>query len=217
LNSDTLRSICLKILKKNNKKSLDHKILEGIDNIYYISRPKKNTKKNGYIANDRSWYFFPWNKDKTKLSKLVQPIFNTITKINKYDPNEIIKFTPKNGLVQRFHLIFYPKNSGEISPHVDPCNIVQVQSGIYITSFGKDYSSGGFYVLNKKKEKVFIDHYMNSGDLILFSPKVIHGVTPVKCSNITKGIFDGRFFLNMNIVESHHVKNRHKAIGKDNQ
>ena len=58
---------------------------------------------------------------------------------------------------------------------------------------------------------------MNSGDLILFSPKVIHGVTPVKCSNITKGIFDGRFFLNMNIVESHHVKNRHKAIGKDNQ
>ena len=115
LSSNRLRNICLKILKTNKIKTLDHKILEGIENIFYISRPKKITKKNEYIANDRSWYFFPWNEDKTKLSKLVQPIFNTITKINKYDPNKIVKFTPKNGLVQRFHLIFYPKNSGEIS------------------------------------------------------------------------------------------------------
>jgi len=211
LNQKTLRNKCKKILDKKRKVS-NVKILEGVENIFYESKNKnKKIFKNRYVAKDKSWYFFPWNEDKSQISKLVQPTFNNIMKINGYDPKKIIKLTPKNGIVQRFHLIFYPNNSGKITTHYDPSNIVDVQSGIYVTSYEKDYSSGGFYILKNKKKKFYIDHYLKSGDLILFSPKLFHGVTPVKCRNLKNSFFKGRLFLNMNLVESHHVKNRHTA------
>jgi hypothetical protein len=213
VNSKIIRKICIKIISKKMKSS-DPRVLQNIKNIFYVSKPKKKSnKKKIYKAEDKSWYFFPWNKDNSKLTKLVQPVFNNVIKINGYDPKKILKKKPLDIIVQRFHLIFYPYNNGKISIHRDPSNVVDVQCGIYVTSYNLDYDSGGFYVLDKYRKKFFLDKKIMSGDLVLFSPKMAHGVDSVKAKKIKKTAFSGRVFLNMNLIESHHKEDRQTAIG----
>ena len=76
--------ICKKIDHSKLKKSRTTKMHQGVKNIYYEAEAPSNIKKNDkrYIVSNRSWYFFPWNKDKFNLVKLVQPIFNKVININ---------------------------------------------------------------------------------------------------------------------------------------
>ena len=53
-----------------------------------------------------------------------------------------------------------------------------MNAGIYVTEYNTDYNSGGFYI-SKNKKKYFLDHFVSSGDLVLFPPNIIHGVDPV--------------------------------------
>lgn len=189
------------------------KIVESVKNFYYESNYVK--KKSGeYSAIDRSWYFFPWNKDQFGLNELVQPIFNSVILLNKKEPEVVIKNTPKDKFVQRYHLINYPLGSGKISLHTDPVNVVQISGGIYFTEYGIDYDAGGFYVLNQNDEVVMLDKVVGIGDLVLFYPGLPHGVSPVTNSN-TNAISSGRYFLSMTIVESHEKLDRITSVGLD--
>tara|TARA_B100000795_G_scaffold268403_1_gene255283 strand:- start:151 stop:927 length:777 start_codon:yes stop_codon:yes gene_type:complete len=217
VNQKKLLQICGHINNKKLKISISAKMYEGIKNIFYeasakIDKVKVNKK---YLVSNRSWYFFPWNKDRTNLVKLIQPIFNHVINLNGYDPKLILKNTPKDGIIQRFHLINYPYGSGFISRHVDPTKIVKVTAGIYITEYGKDYNSGGFYVLDKKKKKKNIDKYIKSSDMVLFYASMPHGVDSItadKKQEKNKSIV-GRWFLNLTLVASHHVKKRIVSVG----
>ena len=202
INKKTIRSIVLNIINMDEKINSSPKILEGIKNIYHSAKPKGGT----YEAIDQSWYFFPWNEDQTKLSQCLQPFFNQIILLNDYQPDIILKNTPKNEVVQRFHLIYYPEGNGKITKHVDPTYISNVNAGVYVTEFDTDYISGGFYALDKKQNKIFLDHKINSGDLVLFYPNMVHGVDPVICKKNSDN-FAGRCFINMQLVQSHEKKN----------
>ena len=204
-----------KIKKSSKKISRKTKMVEGVKNIYYKSKPYGVGR---YTTHDHSWYFFPWNKDQFGTLKLFQKYFNQVILINKYEIDTIINNTPKDILIQRFHMMYYPFHVGHISPHKDPTNITKVTCGIYITSFRNDYDTGGFFVFNKKREKIFIDHQINSGDLILFYNGLIHGVEPTSVfrgSKKNKAGINGRVFLNLSILESHHNKSRQTTIGHD--
>jgi hypothetical protein len=217
VNRNKLLQICEHINNKELKISISAKMYEGIKNIFYEARAKKNKVKvnKKYLVTNRSWYFFPWNKDRTNLVKLIQPIFNHVINLNGYDPKIILKNTPKDGVIQRFHLMNYPHGEGFISTHVDPTTIVKCTAGIYISEFGKDYSAGGFYVIDKHKRKINIDKYIKSSDMVLFYPTMPHGVDkikkPTKESNNNQ--LNGRWFLNLTLVASHHVKNRVTSKG----
>ena len=55
-------------------------------------------------------------------------------------------------------------------------------------------------ILNLKKKKLFLDNYMDAGDLLLFNPKVAHGINSVdtyKKLNLNK--LDGRLTLAFSI------------------
>ena len=217
VNKKKILSICEKINKKKMISSKSTKMHQGIKNIYYTAKPpKKNFKfSKRYIVSNRSWYFFPWNKDESGLVKLVQPIFNYVISLNGYNPKLILKNSPKDGIIQRFHLMNYQIGSGFISRHVDPTKIVKVTAGIYITEFGKNYDSGGFYVLDRKKRKKNVDKYIKSSDMVLFYSSMPHGVDSIsKTKKSKKNEFkDGRWFLNLTLVSSHHVKNRITSVG----
>ena len=187
------------------------KILEGIENIYYTSSCVK-TKVGEYTAIDRSWYFFPWNADQHEIFKEIQPIFDNVILLNNMDPEIVVKNTPKDGVVQRFHMINYSLKSGEISLHIDPIGTSQVNSGIYLTEFGIDYTQGGFYVLNSDEDKVNLDTEVGLGDLILFYPGLPHGVLPVQ-SISDQLLSKGRFFFNMNLIQSHEMPDRVTSRG----
>ena len=182
-------------------------ILEGVKNICWTSNFKK-IKKEQYSTKDKTWYFFPWNRDYTGIVKETKLLFKRIVEINGYDYNVIEKNTPKDKIIKRIQLIFYPYGTGLISTHRDPINVLKINSGIYVTEYKTDYNDGGFY-LYKNKKKYFLDHHVKSGDLVLFHPNITHGVDPVsKLTLNSRNIFKGRCFLNMAIVQSHEVKNR---------
>ena len=217
VNKNSLLSVVKKINKKKMKLSKSVKMHEGVKNIYYESKPpKKNSKKSKrYIVSNRSWYFFPWNKDKTGLVKLVQPVYNKVIGVNGYDPKLILSNSPKDGMIQRFHLMNYPIGNGFISRHVDSSEIVKVTACIYITKYRKNYDAGGFYVFDKKRNKKNIDQFIKSSDMVLFYPSMPHGVDSISRKKKQKNYYfeDGRWFLNLTLVFSHHVKNREVSVG----
>ncbi len=212
-NSSELKNIFRKIYNDKKEPTDNTKMVEGVGNIFYKSN---FSGKGDYTTNDFSWYFFPWNSDQSGLSSLMQPYFNQVILMNEYDPQIIIKNTPKDKIIQRMQLIYYPLGRGHISLHKDPINITKVTCGVYITEFGSDYDEGGFYVFNNKKEKIYIDHKINSGDLILFYNGLFHGVDTVlknNKSNNQVGDLLGRSFLNLSLIESHEVQNRQTTVG----
>lgn len=212
-----LLQICKQINNKKVRSSNSAKMFDGIKNIFYKAKAKKEKKDSSkrYLVSNRSWYFFPWNKDKTNLVKLIQPIFNYVIGLNGHDASQIVKNTPKDGIIQRFHLMNYPYGSGFISRHVDPTTIVNVTAGIYITEYGKDYNTGGFYVLDKKKNKKNIDQFIKSSDMVLFYASMPHGVDSISPNKKQKRdkFINGRWFLNLTLVASHHVKKRVVSVG----
>jgi len=205
--------IISRILRYDFEISENPKIVEGIKNIKYYSLNNSVIKNEeiGYNAIDISYYFFPWNNDDLGILKKFQILFDIVIKINGYNPDIIKKNTPIDGVVQRFHLIHYPLNSGEISLHIDPTNIVKVNSGIYFSEYGVDYKDGGFYVADAKKGMINLDEIVEKGDLILFSPNLAHGVK--KVSKVNEKLNSGRYFFNMSLIESHEVSDRQNSVG----
>ena len=187
----------------NKEKPINPKIVTGIKNGFYISN---NLTSKGYKAVDKSFYFFSWNKDKTKIYKKIINIYKPLKILNGLDQNELTKNKPKNGVVERLHIINYPPNSGHISTHYDPINVSIFNFGLYATEYGIDYDKGGFFVLNKNKKKICIDKKIKKTDIVLFFPSLIHGVD--KISSKKSNNSDGRWFINVNHTQSHEVKNR---------
>lgn len=190
-----------KILKKRHP--IKPKIITGIKNGYYISN---NMSSKGYKTYDTSFYFFSWNKDKTGIYKKIIEIYKPLKILNGLNKQEITNNKPIDGIVERVHVINYPTNSGQISRHYDPINVSIFNFGIYATQYGEDYSSGGFFVLDKDKLKKNIDKKINKTDIVLFFPSLIHGVDIVKSKNPEST--DGRWFINVNHTQSHEVFNR---------
>lgn len=212
-NTHDLKKIFYEKINIKVKPSTSVKMIEGVEDIFYKS---DSSGTGAYTTNDYSWYFFPWNEDKSGLTKLMQPFFDQVILLNNYDPKKIIKNTPKDEIIQRMQLIYYPLGSGHISLHRDPVNITEITCGVYITSFGEDYDEGGFYVYNQHKEKIYIDHKIKSGDLILFYNGLFHGVDRVLKKNSKENSsskYDGRCFLNLSLLQSHEVNNRQTTVG----
>lgn len=206
------KSIDIKFLEKAkiklNKfalknKPINPKIKSGIKNGFYIS---KNLNSKGYKTVDKSFYFFSWNKDKLGVYKKILNIYKPLKILNGLKNNDKTKNTPKDGIVERLHVINYPIHSGQISRHYDPVNVSIFNFGLYATEYGKDYTDGGFFVLKKNNKKILLDSKIKKADVVLFFPSLIHGVDKVK--NIKSKNSDGRWFININHIQSHEVKNR---------
>ena len=196
-----------------NNSPISPKILEGSKNGYYIS----NNTNTGYRTIDRSFYFFSWNEDNLKIYNDIHNIYKKLKILNGLYENEITKNTPKDGVVERLHVINYPLGGGEISKHTDPVNVSIINHGIFGSEFGNDYDRGGFYLIDTEKKKIDIDKKLKKGDSVLFFPGLIHGVDPIYLGDKK---FDlktnsGRWYFNFQNVETHEVKNRQTTQAVD--
>ena len=158
---------CKKKLEKFAKETrpINPKIKSGIKNGFYLS---KNLSNKGYKTVDRSFYFFSWNKDKLKIYRKIINLYKPLKILNGLRKNQISKNKPRDGVVERLHIINYPLNSGQISRHYDPVNVSIFNFGLYVTEYGKDYTKGGFFVLNRNNKKIFIDKKIKKTDIIFF-------------------------------------------------
>jgi len=214
VNKKKIRNILRKILKSKKNYVKKPLIVEGVKNVCWTPNFKvEKLKKKQYATIGKSWYFFPWNKDKTGIVKITSSIFKRVNELNGYDDNKVQKNTPKDKIIKRIQVIFYPHGTGLISLHKDPVNVIKITAGIYVTEYNTDYDKGGFYII-KNKKKYFLDHFVKAGDLVLFRPSIIHAVDPVyKSKPHSKNIFKGRIFLNLSLVQSHEVKKRTYSVG----
>jgi hypothetical protein len=185
---------------------INPKILSGAKNGFYISA---NIDGAGYKAIDRSFYFFSWNKDKTGIYKKIIELYKPLKILNGLGKEAITKNIPLDGIIERLHVIHYPLGSGQISKHYDPINTSIFNFGLYGTEYGNHYDEGGFFVEDKNQKKIMIDKDIKMTDIVIFFPGIIHGVDQIQ--NKKKKNFksiDGRWFFNVNLVQSHEEKKR---------
>jgi len=202
-----IRKIAKRIMKTKKHYVKRPIIVEGVKNICTDGNFIKKKEKQ-YTVINKSWYFFPWNQDNTGLVKETSVIRKRLIELNDHNTEVIEKNTPRNGTVSRMNLIYYPYETGLISTHKDPMNLNKLVGLIYISAYKTDYDKGGFYIISNKKKYV-VDHHVESGDLLIFSPYIAHGVDPVSKLDINSNkTFDGRCVLQWSLVQSREAKKR---------
>ena len=212
----------INLLKKESKKltkkkpSKNTRCYQGIKNFYYNQKDDQS-KGGGYKSIDNSYYFFSWDKRSSNIYRKIKPIWQKIKILSGNNKNQFFDNEPKDKIINRIHIIQYIKGGGMISPHSDPFIYSKIQIGCILSKRGKDYYNGGFAVFNKNKKEIALDKKIKKGSLICFFPSLIHCVRPIDANyNLSKlsdkhQNYEGRWYMSLTTVGSHHLKNRQKA------
>ncbi len=144
------------------------------------------------------FYFYPWNQNIFDFFKIFKEMFQIKNLITGLDADKYSLANPEDDdFVIRCLFHQYPAGGGFIAKHSDTVGVHQsVTSIAALSDKGKDFLSGGLYVINEKDEKVYIDDYLKSGSVLFFNPEIIHGVDEIKGSS-EGGFFDpsGRWIM----------------------
>ena len=130
-------------------------------------------------------------------------------KICGYYPDAWENNSPRDGIIDRIQVARYPPRDGQAALHQDPYAFQKLVISIYLSKKGKDYKGGGFYAINKKKDKIYIDDEVDVGDIFFGLATMKHGVDPCNVDNIpdpTKK--DGRWWIGLYSIETDYVTNR---------
>ena len=168
----------------------------------------------------RTIYVNERQKNNNRFFKLIEPIINLrnyVSKIKKFNKIYPSAKSISNTLNYKKYLfcdfvrmIQYPTGGGFLAEHDDHdkyyCKgVYQALLPLTVKKIkGKKrnlatYETGGLY-LNSKRKKIFVDEYMKAGDLLLFDPKISHGINsvdPKKKMNMNK--WNGRLTLAFSI------------------
>ena len=175
------------------------KLKEDIPNFHSINDEnvlaKIKMKVHGY-------YFFSWNKQSDYFFDKIQNVSNAFFELGGRN-RSFVKNTTQDDYLFRLQIFHYPSGGGYTVVHSDPPGLVKVTPILSLTEKGKDYHSGGAFLYNKSKEKILVDDIVRQGDLVLFYPKMFHGVDPIDPSQETKWNSSiGRWVVLFNILPS---------------
>jgi|TARA_B100001964_G_C14111489_1_gene544046 hypothetical protein len=204
---------------EKKEKEQNYKIFDNCPNFHISNKQKKLTHINkNYKQKAHSHFFFRWNKDKLKIFKCFDKIWEPVKLLSGLNKNEFKKNTPKDKIIDRIEVLRYPLNEGYISNHIDLCAWQKINIGICLYEPGKDFSSGGVYLMDKNKNKIMVDESrkIQLGDCLCWIPSILHGVEiPKLKGNVSKdwNSIKGRWQAVALSVQSHYVKNRILTTG----
>jgi hypothetical protein len=186
------------------------KMLEGCAN-YHNVMDGTTAPVGGYTAIDHSLYFFRWNGDDHGLFAAVDEVWRLSKILSGHPEDRFLTNTPKDLLIDRIQAIHYPTGVGSVSGHVDPFVTMRTNTGLFLSTHGADFGEGGFWIARKAGEPVAIDPQMKAGDLVLWFPNLVHGVSTIDPSPVAgwNATDTGRWYLALNTVESNYVQDRH--------
>ena len=171
------------------------------------------TKKYSIETVRKSHYFFPWNEDPLNLFGPVNERWRIFKFLGGFQIDEYEKNTPIDGVVDRIQICNYPAGGGKLNFHYDPYANQRVIIGAMMSKRGKDYSSGGFYCVNAKREKVDFEERFDVGDMVCSYPTVVHGVEPVDSDKPREwSSIEGRWFLGLYSNDSNHIQKRQTTV-----
>jgi len=154
-----------------------HKMIEGVGDFWRDITPEENHKYS-VRAVKQSMYFFPWNKEQ-ELYKIVRRPWRIMKMLAGVDPFLTENNTPKDGIIDRVQLVRYPSGSGYVEEHQDPVDYSRLFISGYLSEYGKDFQSGGFYVLDANDERVSLESKFRRGDVGVGCGYLRHGVETI--------------------------------------
>ena len=192
---------------------------DGVQSYRFINQGEIKPE-GGYTEVVHSHIFFRWD-DELELFKHFDKYWDAFKILSGQPRTAYLKNKPADGIVDRITLLHYPVNHGKITHHYDSPRRQKMLLGGIFSQIGEDYDSGsnGFYVMDEKKRKYFLENLSKKGDLICAYPAMYHGVDIVKKAGFTqdenKDLFEsreGRFYLQCFSAESHEVVNRDYSV-----
>jgi hypothetical protein len=135
--------------------------------------PNAHVKQKMHAFYFHSWY--PHNKEKFAYFR---EIVNIKNRLAGYPDDKFMSNIPSDGIVLRVNVHHYPRGGGYQAEHIDPVGKhAQIQTLVAASQIGVDYRSGGVYAREcASAERVFLDPYLQPGDLLVMSPGIQHGV-----------------------------------------
>ncbi len=189
-----------------SKPSKFHKMIEDTPNFHrWINR--LNIKKYSIKAIKHSMYLFNWNKDVSKIRKIISEVCNPLKVLGGLSADQYTFNTPKKKIIERIQLVRYPPG-GYIEPHCDNNELFRIVISGYLSKRGVSYKKGGFY-LTAPKKKLDLENYIDEGDIGFFYPSLRHGLKKIDPEKkAIKNKKNGRWWFGFNMHHSDLVKNR---------
>jgi hypothetical protein len=139
--------------------------------------------------------FFPWNHDVFNFFRRFRDVFVLRNLLSGAEPEAYLGLEPEDDCTARLSFQFYPRGAGAMNAHVDPEGPHQaVVPTLMMSELGVDFREGGAFMKNSNGDMIWIEQYARPGDVVLFSPQLVHGVAPIDphaTSNWTS--FEGRW------------------------
>jgi hypothetical protein len=158
-------------------------------------RVNQNDQRSYVKACYHQFQFLPWNQDIFNFFSLFRPVFHLKNLLNNLDAEEYLSTDSIYECTTRLAFQFYPAGAGCMNKHTDPLDFHQmVIPTLVMSTAGKDFDSGGFYVENQDGERLYLDSVCTPGDIIFFNPRIMHGVDTIDREQDTNWLeFRGRW------------------------
>ena len=155
-----------------------HKIIEGCPDFH--RGIDENLAKNYKVKMVKhSYYFFPWNGDPLGLFSLTRELWGTLKFLGGFKYEEYERNTPKDGIVDRLQVIHYPSGAGMGEIHSDPYLYQRLFISVIMSRRGKDYQSGGIYLVDENNAHVDLEPELEPGDVYAGYGTLLHGIDVV--------------------------------------
>lgn len=160
----------------------------------------------------KAYYFHNWNNNWYLFSD-IKELFQ-IKNILSTDvgENQSLCYSFQD-IISRIVVFQYPRGGGYLEEHTDPLTAFsKVQIAVVASEYGEDYQSGGFYARHPSQDKkIYLDRHANTGDIIIFSPHLPHGVEEIdRGSFLDLNTSKGRWSFLPLIVKSDYATDRER-------
>ena len=154
-----------------------HPIAPGCPNFHRMNWDDPRSYVRGAF---HQFSFFPWNQDVFRLFDKLRDVFLLRNRLCGAPQDAFLSGNPAEGAVARISAQFYPCGGGHMLGHIDPVGDYQLAvPTLAMSSFGRDFKSGGLWVDLPDSTRVFADPLLEPGDVLWFHPRRPHGVMAV--------------------------------------
>jgi len=194
-------------------KSKAYEMREGCPD-YHCVYDKPQGPAGGYTSLEHSYVFFRHNENDLDVFCPMEKYWEAVKVLSGNDRYAYKENTPADGLIDRITFLQYPINYGKITKHYDSPKSQKLLLGMIMSQIGVDYDYGenGFYLVENRDRKVYLENLVTKGDFVCAYPTMYHGVPTVK--SMSRGLkqrwdsLDGRWYMQCYTAESHEVSDR---------
>ena len=124
--------------------------------------------------------FFPWNEDVFDLFARFHDVYRLRNLLNGLPERAFLGHAPERGCIARLSFQYYPRGVGGMNRHADPVDVHQLVVPLMTLSrFGRDYESGGLFFENPDGARLYIDPFLEPGDMVFSLAEIPHGVDTI--------------------------------------